>query len=168
VKFSEHSCDNKNPHCRLQISIKGYYYDINLPEEKDFACIVFVADDMKSVYPNFKGPFQIKIVKRKINDRFIIETDKWINEQTELHNLEKKLDFFKRINIILSFSNKILKIQRLIRLLCIELQLGIVLVLNNSKWGRFLAPWFAMRVGCLSFLTIESAFLSLIFGLVNL
>ena len=87
VKFIENPCANRNPKCRWQITIKGHYYDINLPREKDFACISFSADDLFSIYVDYKGPLQVRVLKERIKDGFIVETDDWINQQTDLHTL---------------------------------------------------------------------------------
>jgi len=51
----------------------------------------------KSIYKNdYKGPFSIKMSKEKIKDRFIVEIDEWINKQTSMQTLWRRIGFFPR------------------------------------------------------------------------
>jgi len=93
----------RDPSCHWLVSIKGHYYDISKPHEKDFASIVFWADNMRNVHgPNFKGPFLIKVPKGSLKKRFIFATEEWINQQTDLQTLGLKIGFypFSKYNFI--------------------------------------------------------------------
>ena len=97
VKYRENPFADRNPKFHWQVSIQGHYYDIERPQNKDFACIVFDADDLSSIYKNdYKGPFSIKMSKEKIKDRFVVETDEWINKQTSMQTLWRRIGFFPR------------------------------------------------------------------------
>lgn len=85
------------------VSIKGHYYDISLPRYKDFASIVFDYYDVRNVNRSiFKEPFQIKVLKSSLANRFIFATDEWINQQTDSEILGKKIGFypFSKYNFI--------------------------------------------------------------------
>jgi hypothetical protein len=95
IKYIASPCANRNPKCRWQITIKGHYYDIERPMDKDFACIVFDADDLRSIYKNdYKGSFSIRMSKEKIRDNYIVETDEWINKQTNMKILGERIGYY--------------------------------------------------------------------------
>ena len=96
VKYRENPFADRNPKFHWQVSIQGHYYDIERPQNKDFACIVFNADDLSSIYPDYKGPFRIEIQKEKIIKRFIVETEEWINKQTDSDTIGKRIKFSSR------------------------------------------------------------------------
>lgn len=94
VKFIANPFPSRDPKCRWRITIEGHYYDIEKPFYKDLACIYFNADDLFSIYHDYKGPFQIRMSKERIKDRFIVETDEWINKQTNMLTLLIRIGFF--------------------------------------------------------------------------
>jgi hypothetical protein len=96
VRYKENPFAPKNKKFHWQVSIQGHYYDIERPLDKDFACIVFSTDDLSSFYPENKGSWQIKIQKGKIKERFFVETDEWINKQTDLGTLARRIGSMPR------------------------------------------------------------------------
>jgi hypothetical protein len=97
VTYRENPFAHKNKKFHWQVSIKGHYYDTERPLDKDFACIVFDADDLRSIYKNdYKGPFSIKMSKEIIKSKYIVENDEWINKQTNMQTLWRRIGFFPR------------------------------------------------------------------------
>ena len=94
VKFASKPFPDRAPEIRWQVSIQGHYYDNESLKDKDFACVSFTAGDLRNVLPNFKGPFQIKVLKRTIKEPYIVETDEWINKQTDQVILGKRIGYF--------------------------------------------------------------------------
>ena len=94
VKFTSKPFPDRAPEIRWQVSIQGHYYDNENLKDKDFACINFTAGDMQNVHPHFRGPFQIKVPKRTIKEPYIVETDEWINQQTDQVILGKRIGYF--------------------------------------------------------------------------
>jgi hypothetical protein len=94
VKFTSKPFPDRAPEIRWQVSIQGHYYDNENLKDKDFACVSFHAGDMRNVPPHFKGPFQIKVPKHIIKEPYIVETDEWINKQTDQVILGKRIGNF--------------------------------------------------------------------------
>ena len=94
VKFTSKPFPDRAPEIRWQVSIQGHYYDNENIEDKDFACVSFTAGDLRNVLPHFKGPFQIKVPKRVLKEPYIVETDEWINKQTDQVILGKRIGNF--------------------------------------------------------------------------
>ena len=92
VKYIVNPFVDRNPKYHWQVSIKGHYYDNSRPNYKDFAYIVFNADDLRSIYESgFKGLFSIRMTKKKIVKSFVLETDEWINQQTDERKLRQRI-----------------------------------------------------------------------------
>ena len=97
VKFVANPCANRDPKCRWQISIQGHYYDIERPENKNFACIVFEENESENIHYDYNYPFHFKIQKKIIKDRFNIKTEEWINKQTDLDTLTRRIGYMPRL-----------------------------------------------------------------------
>lgn len=73
-----------------QVNVKGHYYDMERPRDKDFACIVLNNDDLSTVFPDFNDSLKIQIQKKYLK-RFTLYSDKWLHEQNNLSVLYKKI-----------------------------------------------------------------------------
>jgi len=96
VKYRENPIVDGNSEFHWQVSIQGHYYDIEWPQKKDFACIVFRNINLSEYFPYQVGPWDIKMHKGKIKDRFIVENDKWINLQKDYRTLNTRIGFYPR------------------------------------------------------------------------
>jgi len=96
VKYRENPFADGNSEFHWQVSIQGHYYDIEWPQKKDFACIVFRNINLSEYFPYQVGPWDIKMHKGKIKDRFIVENDKWINLQKDYRTLNTRIGFYPR------------------------------------------------------------------------
>jgi len=96
VMYMENPFADKFSEFHWQVSIQGHYYDIERPKKKDFACIVFRQLNLKDYFPDHVGSWDIKMQKEKIKDRFIVETDEWINQQKDYRTLNTRIGFYPR------------------------------------------------------------------------
>jgi len=110
VEFQVKPFDNA-PDVRWQLSIKGHYYDLTefTKEDKDFACIVFEASSLSSVYGRgkFNGPFEVKRSKTYIKERYIVVDEEWIHNQTDNNLLRRKIGGapFEKYNFVIFKSD---------------------------------------------------------------
>ncbi len=88
VKFRVNPFAGRIPEIQWQVSIKGHYYDERMPRVKDNASIVFNYGD--PIIDN-SASLTIKMTKENITKRFVVVTDKWINQQTNISILRKKI-----------------------------------------------------------------------------
>jgi len=92
VKYSINPFASRYPKIHWKVSIEGHYYDVIKPLSKNFACIVFIADDLRNIHgTGFKGPFSIKVPKEMIIKHFVLANEEWINQQTDLQVLGRKI-----------------------------------------------------------------------------
>ena len=102
VSYRAYPFAPKDSTTRWQIAIKGHYYDYDSPDfpysqYKDFACIVFEAYAFSNIrYKTGADPKQpqLKVAKADLEKRYATETEKWINKQTKLSTLEKRIGAF--------------------------------------------------------------------------
>lgn len=69
----------KNPDFHWLVSIKGHYYDHKSPEDADFALIGFSTNFRNSSVN--KDSLKISVPVCKLEERFTVVTDLWLNEQ---------------------------------------------------------------------------------------
>lgn len=111
VEFRVKPLPDRAPELRWQLSIKGHYYDLTeyTKEDKDFACIVFSASSLSSVYGRgkFNGPFEVKRKKAYIKDRYIVVDEEWIHNQTDNNILRRKIGSapFEKFNFVIFKSD---------------------------------------------------------------
>jgi hypothetical protein len=94
--------DNYQPPDHWQIRIDGHYYD-HVPYDKDIACIVFSAGWWSGNLGNISGFPKKRVPKKGLTERFIVVDDEWINQQTSLNSLGRKLGYapFSKYNYII-------------------------------------------------------------------
>lgn len=96
----------KNPNFHWLISIKGHYYDHKSLEDADFASIVFSADFRNSSV--CKDSLIISVPICKLEERFTVITDIWLNEQKSLYSMQRLVGFAPWINYnFVIFKNNI-------------------------------------------------------------
>jgi hypothetical protein len=105
VEFKENAIVRDHqlpPH--WQIGIDGHYYDhVSYFKDRDFACIVFRAGLWRGNLRNISGFPKKRVLKKGLTERYIVVDDEWINQQTSLDSLGRKLGYapFSKYNYII-------------------------------------------------------------------
>lgn len=90
VEIKKKKFSSGYPENHWQVNVKGHYYDIEYPQYKDSACIILSSNDLATIFPDFNDSLKIQIQKKYLC-RFTLYSDKWLNEQTNLGVLYKKI-----------------------------------------------------------------------------
>jgi hypothetical protein len=93
VSYRKNLFAYRNPEFHWQVSIKGHYYDIDQSADKDFASIGFDANDFENMGNVFEKPYEVRMSKEKIRNRFIVVADEWISQQTSMRVLGNKIGY---------------------------------------------------------------------------